>query len=91
MASAWKLQDAKARFSEVVRLALTEGPQSVTVRGEAAVTVLSTTEFERISSSARLRTGFDLMEALRSDSSCDIPLPRIDMPATLKDVLSFDD
>jgi hypothetical protein len=33
MTVTWKLQDAKARFSEVVRLALTAGPQDVTVRG----------------------------------------------------------
>ena len=30
---AWKLEDAKARFSEVVRRAQAEGPQYVTVRG----------------------------------------------------------
>jgi prevent-host-death family protein len=31
--SGWKLEDAKARFSELVRRAHDEGPQSVTVRG----------------------------------------------------------
>jgi len=29
----WALQDAKARFSEVVRRANTDGPQIVTYRG----------------------------------------------------------
>ena len=29
----WKLEDAKARFSEVVRRAQSEGPQRITVRG----------------------------------------------------------
>ncbi len=29
----WKLEDAKARFSELVRRAQSEGPQRVTVRG----------------------------------------------------------
>jgi prevent-host-death family protein len=28
----WKLEDAKARFSDLVRRAHTEGPQTVTVR-----------------------------------------------------------
>ncbi len=37
---AWKLEDAKARFSEVVRRARTEGPQRVTYRGEDAVVVI---------------------------------------------------
>jgi hypothetical protein len=29
----WKLHDAKARFSELVTRARTEGPQHVTIRG----------------------------------------------------------
>ena len=37
----WQLQDAKARFSELVRAARERGPQTVTVRGESAVVVLS--------------------------------------------------
>lgn len=44
----WALQDAKARFSEVVRRAQTEGPQEVTVRGEAAVVVVSKQEFDTL-------------------------------------------
>ena len=32
---AWALQDAKARFSEVVKRAQSEGPQHITVRGAA--------------------------------------------------------
>lgn len=43
----WQLAEAKNRFSEVVRLALTEGPQRVTRRGDAVV-VLSEVEYERI-------------------------------------------
>ena len=35
----WKLQDAKARFSEVVRKARKGKPQTVTVHGEPAVVV----------------------------------------------------
>jgi prevent-host-death family protein len=37
----WSLQDAKARFSELVRKATDEGPQHVSVRGAPAVVVLS--------------------------------------------------
>ena len=44
----WKLQDAKARFSEVFRLAHSQGPQRVTRHGKEAVVVLSATEFERL-------------------------------------------
>jgi prevent-host-death family protein len=41
----WPLQDAKARFSEVVRRAVEQGPQHVSVRGEPAVVVLSEKTF----------------------------------------------
>jgi prevent-host-death family protein len=37
----WKLQDAKARLSEVIRRAGEGEPQIVTVRGEPAVTITS--------------------------------------------------
>ncbi len=36
----WKLEDAKAKFSEVVRRAHDQGPQYVTVRGKPAVAVI---------------------------------------------------
>ena len=44
----WQLQEAKARFSEVVKKAHDEGPQEVTVRGEPCVVVLSREEYDRL-------------------------------------------
>lgn len=44
----WALQDAKARFSEVVRKAKTEGPQQITVHGREEVVVVSVEEYRRI-------------------------------------------
>jgi prevent-host-death family protein len=44
----WKLQDAKARFSELVRRAQTDGPQRVTVRGQDAVVVIAAEELKRL-------------------------------------------
>ena len=44
----WALQDAKARFSEVVRLAKTEGPQRITVHGREEVVVVSVEEYRRV-------------------------------------------
>lgn len=46
--SAWRLEEAKARFSEVVRRARTEGPQRVTVRGRDAVVVIAAEELARL-------------------------------------------
>jgi prevent-host-death family protein len=40
----WTLQEAKARFSEVVRRAKTEGPQKVTLHGRPAVVISDVSE-----------------------------------------------
>ncbi len=44
----WQLQEAKARFSELVKRAEREGPQEITVRGEPKAVVVSKVEFERL-------------------------------------------
>ncbi len=48
----WKLEDAKARFSELVRLAREQAPQRVTVYGEDAVVVLSAADYARLAPAA---------------------------------------
>jgi prevent-host-death family protein len=45
-AGSWKLQDAKARFSELVRRARAGGPQEVTVHGKPAVLVVDAERYE---------------------------------------------
>lgn len=52
MTGRWKLEDAKARFSEVVRQAREDGPQRVSVRGHDAVVIMSVEEFERLAPAA---------------------------------------
>jgi prevent-host-death family protein len=44
----WKLEDAKNRFSELVRRALADGPQRVTRGGRDAVIVVAEREYERL-------------------------------------------
>jgi antitoxin Phd len=44
--NSWKLQDAKARFSELVRRARAGKPQQVTVHGKEAVVVVDPQRFE---------------------------------------------
>ena len=44
----WKLEDAKARLSEVVRRAGAAGPQLVTVRGREAAVILAPEQYERL-------------------------------------------
>ncbi len=47
----WQLREAKKRFSEVVNKALTEGPQTVTRRGEEIVVILSKADYTRLKNS----------------------------------------
>jgi antitoxin Phd len=44
----WKLEEAKARFSEVVRRAHDQGPQYVTVRGKQSVAIIDAAELARL-------------------------------------------
>lgn len=46
----WQLQDAKNRFSDVVKRARSEGPQTVTVRGERAAIILSPEDYDALTS-----------------------------------------
>ncbi len=46
-ANRWQLQEAKNRLSEVVRRAQTEGPQTITVRGEDAVVVIDSEQYRK--------------------------------------------
>ena len=45
----WPLQDAKNKFSALVNAALAGEPQRVTRRGQPAVVVLATEEYDRLS------------------------------------------
>jgi prevent-host-death family protein len=61
--SRWRLQDAKARFSELVRMAHSNGPQHVTLHGRDAVVVVDAVEFNRLKGE---RTGELLIEAMQA-------------------------
>jgi antitoxin Phd len=50
----WKLEDAKNRFSELVRRALAHEPQLVTRHGRDAVVVVSAEDFQRLTGSRNL-------------------------------------
>jgi prevent-host-death family protein len=65
----WALQDAKARLSELVRLAMADEPQEITLRGESAVVVISRKDYERL---RQPRPRF--VELIRSSPLIDVDL-----------------
>jgi prevent-host-death family protein len=75
----WLLQDAKARFSELVRRVRSEGPQHVAVHGREAVVVIAAEEFRRLQGNL---TGKDLIAAMGASPYRDMELEpgRASMP-----------
>ena len=69
MSRSWQLQEAKNKLSEVVRYAMGEGPQTITVRGREAVVVLSAEDYRRL-----VRPEVGLSEFLRSSPLADVEL-----------------
>jgi antitoxin Phd len=49
----WPVQDAKARFSEMLDTCLKEGPQLVTRRGEEAAVLVPAEDWERLNRARR--------------------------------------
>lgn len=49
----WPVQDAKARFSELLRASLSDGPQMVTFRGQDAAVLVPVEEWNRLQKNAR--------------------------------------
>jgi prevent-host-death family protein len=47
MADSWTIAEAKAKFSEVVEKAQSDGPQTITRRGRTAVVVVAAEEWDR--------------------------------------------
>ncbi len=79
----WLLQDAKARFSELVRRVRSEGPQHVTVHGRDEVVVIAAEEFRRLKGDL---TGAALIAALQASPYRDIDLEPRRAPMPVRDV-----
>lgn len=69
----WQLQEAKARLSELVRLAQRSGPQTITVRGEHPVVVISRRELDRMTAK---RPGFWAFMSASPLKGCALDLER---------------
>ncbi len=78
----WQLQEAKQRFSELVRRAEKDGPQVVTRHGEEVVVVVPAEEYRRMSGCEGDEKRMDFKEFLMSApdlSVLDLERPR-EMP-----------
>lgn len=71
----WQLQEAKAKFSKLVKDASKRGPQGVTVHGRAAAVLISSEDYEQLT---RQRPG--LVEFLRHSplAGVEIDIERLD-------------
>jgi antitoxin Phd len=70
----WPVQDAKARFSELLEASVKDGPQVVTKRGVATAVLVPFEEWERLKKTAP-RTLKELL--LTDEARFDFELPRI--------------
>lgn len=80
----WRLQDAKARFSELVRLAHSDGPQHVTLHGRDAVVVIDAAEFQRLQGG---RSGQLLIDALQASPHREIEIAPVRSGMPVRDVV----
>ncbi|GEL18164.1 type II toxin-antitoxin system Phd/YefM family antitoxin [Pseudonocardia asaccharolytica] len=72
----WQLQEAKQRFSELIRSVETDGPQFVTRHGEEVAVLIDIAEYRR------LRGGEEDFKAfLRSAPDVDLEISRSAAPA----------
>jgi prevent-host-death family protein len=78
------LQDAKARFSELVRRARSEGPQHVTVHGREEVVIISAEDFRRLKGT---QTGKALIAAMQASPDWDFDIEPRRVRSPVRDVV----
>ena len=91
-ANTWKLQDAKAQFSELVRRARSGEPQEVTVHGKTAVAVVDLDRFEVRPKAKAPRTMAEFVESSRKYRGAPLEIPpRTRMPVRFDNPFDEDD
>jgi prevent-host-death family protein len=74
----WQLQEAKQRFSELIRSVEADGPQVVTRHGQDVAVVISMAEYRHLR-----HEGEDFKAFLRSAPDLDLEINRSAQPARL--------
>ncbi|MDO8813495.1 MAG: type II toxin-antitoxin system Phd/YefM family antitoxin [Gallionella sp.] len=73
----WQLQEAKSKFSEVVKRAQSQGPQNITVHGEPVAVLLSRRDYLKLTHPKP-----SLVELLQTSPlvGCDLDIAREQTP-----------
>jgi len=79
----WRLQDAKAKLSELVRRAKNDGPQHVTVHGRDEVVVVAAEDYSRLEGGG---TGELLIAALQESPLRDVEFEPAAVAMPVRDV-----
>ena len=69
----WPVQDAKARFSELLDACISDGPQLVSRRGAEEAVLVPISEWKRLQSAARPSLKSLLLTV---EGRADLPLPK---------------
>lgn len=68
----WQIQDAKQRFSEMIRAVAHDGPQVITRHGEEVAVVVDIAEYRRLTRPTVDLTGLLLGEPALSDDAAEV-------------------
>ena len=68
----WQIQEAKQRFSEMIRAVTHDGPQIITRHGEEVAVVVDIAEYRRLTRPAVDLTGLLLGEPALSDGAIEV-------------------
>ncbi len=76
----WQLQEAKSKFSEVVKRAQNQGPQNITVHGEPVAVLISLRDYQNLT-----RPKPSLVDLLRTSplASSDLEFTREQTPTRI--------
>jgi prevent-host-death family protein len=77
----WQLQEAKNKFSELVRKASEEGPQTVTKHGKDSVVILSAEDYRKLE-----KPKTSLVEFFRNSPLSEVELDTKRDPSPARDV-----
>lgn len=77
----WQLQEAKAKLSEVIKMALSKGPQHITVRGKEEAVLLSKADYDKLT-----RKNQTLVSFMRSSPLCGLDLDITRDTSSMRDI-----